>query len=148
MAQASHSVEATDQPFEDAVVGQAVRQDYQITDGVYRHFLDAFDDRNPLHVEDAFARHRGFESKVMHGTILNGFVSHFIGMCFPGRRSLLHSVAMEYKSPCYLGDMLTLEANVTQKVEALRIILLTIVIRNVTQSRTAAKAKVQVGFTG
>ena len=39
----------------------------------------------------------------MHGTILNCFISHFVGMHFPGGRVLLHAVDTQFKSPCHLA---------------------------------------------
>ena len=71
--------------FEEILVGHEDRGDYVISADVYQQFLQAFGDISPLHVDEQFARDRGFPGKVMHGTILNGFLSHFIGVRLPGR---------------------------------------------------------------
>src|SRR5262245_51814734 len=55
---------------------------YTITAAVYEQFLATFGDTNRLHTEDDFARTRGFPERVMHGAILNGFISHFVGVHF------------------------------------------------------------------
>ena len=75
--------------YHDITVGMKEARDYTITPEVYGHFLAAFHDYSPVHVDEAYARSRGFRGKVMHGSLLNGFVSHFVGMYFPGRLSLL-----------------------------------------------------------
>jgi 3-hydroxybutyryl-CoA dehydratase len=118
---------------------------YAITPAVYERFLIAFADTNRLHVDDSFAQSRGFPERVMHGAILNGFISHFVGVHFPGDGSLLQSVNTQYKSPCHLGDQVQIEATVTQVSEAVGVVTMELVLTNLTRSRIAAKAKVQVG---
>ena len=83
----------------------------------------------------------------MHGSILNGFVSHFVGVHLPGRRALLHSVALEYRTPSFMGDRILLRARIKQKVESLRVVVLDCELRNLTHDRLSAKGKIQVGFT-
>ena len=118
---------------------------YTISQDIYEHFLAAFRDTNPLHTRDDFARRRGFPERVMHGVILNGFISHFVGVHFPGENWLLHAVSTQFKTPCHLGDDILIEATVTQVVESVKVIRLDMVLRNVTRNRVAARAKVQVG---
>jgi len=118
---------------------------YTITPVVYERFVAAFADANRLRIDDGFAQRRGFPERVMHGAILNGFISHFVGVHFPGDGSLLHSVRTQYKSPCHLGDQARIEASVTQVSEAVGVVTMELVLTNLTRSRVAAKAKVQVG---
>ncbi len=119
---------------------------YRISAEVYEDFLAAYRDTNPMHTDDEFARRHGFPDRVMHGTILNGFISHFVGVHFPGGAVLLHSVNTQYKTPCHLGDQIDIEATVTQVAESVRVLTMEMVLRNVTRDRIAAKAKVQVGL--
>jgi 3-hydroxybutyryl-CoA dehydratase len=118
---------------------------YKISMAVYEQFLLAFGDTNRLHTEHAFARSRGFPEVVMHGVILNGFISHFIGVHFPGDGALLQSVSTQFKSPCHLGDEISIEATVAHVSEAVRVLTVEMVLINLTRGRVAAKAKVQVG---
>ena len=119
---------------------------YTISPAVYEHFLAAFGDTNRLHVDDQFARRCGFPEKVMHGVILNGFISHFVGVHFPGDATLLHSVSTQFKTPCHLGDEILIEATVTQVVDSVRVVAMDLVVTNATRGRVAAKSKVQVGL--
>ena len=130
--------------YERISVGTEVTHEYAITPDVYEGFLGAFGDRSPVHVDDTYARERGYESRVMHGSILNGFVSHFVGMRYPGRRSLLLSVDLRYANPSYLGDDIRVRAAVTQKSDAQRVVVLTFVIDNVTRGTRAATGRAQV----
>jgi 3-hydroxybutyryl-CoA dehydratase len=119
---------------------------YTITPAVYESFVAASGDTNAMHMQDDVARQHGFPERVMHGTILNGFISHFVGVHYPGGAVLLHSVNTQYKSPSHLGDEIEIAATVTQVVEAVRVLTMELVLTNVTRDRVAAKAKVQVGW--
>jgi 3-hydroxybutyryl-CoA dehydratase len=133
-----------DLSYEEIAEGVDHVHDYAITPAVYGSFLEAFDDRSPIHVDKAYARERGFEGVVMHGAMLNGFVSHFIGVRFPGRRALLLSVDLRYGSPSYLGDTVRIRATVAQKVDAQKVIVLKLQIENLTRGTTAATGRAQV----
>lgn len=127
-------------------VGLQVSRDYTLSNAVYTVFMAAFEDTNALHVDDEYAVRHGFRGRVAHGAILNGFVSHFIGVCFPAGACILHGVDIAFRAPNYLGDELRLEAEVEQVSEAVRVLVLRIVIRNLTQQRVSAKAVVRVGL--
>ncbi len=132
--------------FEQIQEGSKVERHYKMTDAVYRALVDNFGDKNPLHTDENYARAKGFSGRVMHGAILNGFISHFIGMEFPGANAIIQSVSVEYKKPNFLNDDLHFEAVVEQKVEAVRTLVLKFNIHNQTQDYLAAKARVQVGW--
>ena len=130
--------------YEDLREGMTQERAYVITPEVYQHFLAAFDDRSPLHVELGHARRAGFTDKVMHGTILNGFLSHFVGMVFPGARSLLLGAELRYSQPCYLGDSLMLSARIAQKVDTQNVVVLHVRLYNGTRDVLAATGRAQV----
>lgn len=135
---------AQDLAYSEITEGLETSRAYVISSEVYEGFLGLFDDRSPIHVDATYARERGFSGPVMHGAILNGFVSHFVGMVLPGRRSLLLSVDLRYGAPSHLGDEMRLTARVTQKVDAQRVVVLTLAIDNVTRGTRAATGRAQV----
>ena len=130
--------------FEDLQEGLSIRRPYCITPEVYSSFLASSGDQSPIHVDEAYARQAGYPGRVMHGTILNGFVSHFIGMVFPGRRSLLLSVDLRYLQPCYLQDEIVLEASIAQKLETHRVVVLNLRILRVSDQIIIANGRAQV----
>jgi 3-hydroxybutyryl-CoA dehydratase len=132
--------------FAEIVEGMRVDRDYTLSRSVYEAFLAAFDDRSPVHVNDDYARASGFRERVMHGAILNGFLSNFVGMHFPGQRALWLSVDLRYLAPTYLDDQLKIEAVVAQKVESQQVLVLNIVVRNVTQGNLTARGRLQVAL--
>ena len=65
-------------------------------------------------------------------------------MRFPGKPSLLLAADLRYSQPSHLGDVILLEAVVSQKVDAHNVIILTVTFTNVTLDCTAARGRVQV----
>ncbi|MBZ5617574.1 MAG: hypothetical protein LAQ69_02395 [Acidobacteriia bacterium] len=110
--------------FEDLTLGTRFRNRYVIGEDVYQRFLNLFGDASPLHVDDQVAVSCGFSGKLMHGAILNGFISNFVGMNFPGKRTLELGVEIHFVKPTYVGDVLELEATVKERLESRRVVVL------------------------
>lgn len=132
--------------YSDIPEGMKKNRVYMLSESVYKNFMQTFKDTNPLHTDDAYARAYGFKHRVAHGAIMNGFISHFIGVEFPGKNTLLQSVHIQYKAPSYVGDTLELQSEVVQKVDAVRIIVMNIHIMNKTQAYLCAIATAQIGM--
>ena len=81
---------------------------------------------------------------LMHGTILNGFISHFVGMYFPGRLSLLMAVDARFSNPSYLGDTIRIDMVVKQKSDTHNRIVMDATITNTTRNHLAARARLNV----
>jgi 3-oxoacyl-[acyl-carrier protein] reductase len=124
--------------------GNEARHRYRITAALVDAFVAAFDDRSPVHIDEAFARRRGFETRVSHGAILNGFLSHFVGMRFPGATALLLSAEMRYAAACYIGDEVELTARVAHRSESAGTVLLTLTFHSLTRDLPVAVGKALV----
>ncbi|MDQ3666275.1 MAG: hypothetical protein M3410_06685 [Acidobacteriota bacterium] len=137
---------AGDYSFADLQEGMECEREYHIDSAVYNSFLETFGDTSRIHVDDAYAEVNGFKGRVMHGAILNGFLSQFIGLHFPGPRGLLLTCDIRYLQPCYLGDRLRLKAKITQKLESRRVVVLDVSFYNQNQDYVAARCRVKVGM--
>lgn len=77
--------------------------------------VDAFallsHDDNALHMNDTFARERGFPGRVAHGMLALSTISRLIGTQLPGPGSLWISQELQFTTPVFLGE--TIEARVT-----------------------------------
>ena len=118
---------------------------YIITEMVYNGFISVFGDRNPLHVDDDFARGKGFKSRVMHGNILNGFISHFVGECLPLKDVIIHSQEIKYYNPVYLNDILQLSVEVEDYFESVNTVEMQFYFHN-QDSLKIAKGKLSIGL--
>ena len=118
---------------------------FRVSDDIYQGFIRVFKDRNPLHVDESFALDRGFKGKVMHGNILNGFLSYFIGECLPEKDVIIHSQEIKYLRPVYLNDVLTLRAHVHDIFESVNVAEIKFVFMN-SESAKVAKGKISIGI--
>lgn len=121
------------------------REDFIVTKGVYENFIRAFGDNNPLHTDADFAGSFGFAGTVMHGNILNGFLSYFVGMCLPHKNVMIYSQQLDFKLPVYMDDVLTLEATVTGIYDSVNLVEFRIRFLKST-GVVAAKGKLQIGL--
>jgi 3-hydroxybutyryl-CoA dehydratase len=130
--------------FQQIVENSEFSKLYRINETVYRALVEAFGDESPLHIDDEYARRSGFDRRVMHGAILQGFLSNFVGMHFPGKNSLILSVFLNYHQPSYLGDEIILTARVRQKTETGSAVVLELKFRNAAAGTLVASGKAQV----
>jgi 3-hydroxybutyryl-CoA dehydratase len=129
----------------DLDINHKFTKSFVVSSKVYDGFIEAFDDKNPLHTDNDFAISKGFKEKVMHGNILNGFVSYFIGECLPIRNVIIHSQQIQYKNPVYLNDELLFEAFVENVYESVNAIEFKFTFKN-SESKIVAKGQIQIGL--
>jgi 3-hydroxybutyryl-CoA dehydratase len=125
--------------------GTSFKQNFKVSDEVYENFIQISNDRNPLHTDEYFAKTKGFEGKVMHGNILNTFLSYFIGECLPTKNVIIHSQDIQFKNPVYLGNELNFFAEVSDVFESVNTVEFKFNFKNSTD-KTVAKGKIQIGL--
>ncbi len=125
--------------------GDLFSQTFKISESVYNGFLSVFNDRNPVHVDSAYAQKLGFREKIMHGNILGGFLSYFIGECLPVKNVVIHLQEIKYLKPVFLNDELNFSAKITEVHESVNAIGFSFVFENVQQVKVA-KGKIQIGI--
>lgn len=135
-----------DYTFEEIEENSEFSHLYTIDEAAHHALVSVFQDKSPIHLDETYARRAGFAGRVMHGAILQGFLSHFVGMHFPGKRSLILTVNLNYHRPTYLGDEINLTARVRQKVETGKVIVLEVKFLNRTSQTVVASGKVQVAL--
>ena len=118
---------------------------FTVSNEVYNGFVQLFEDRNPLHTDEAFAISKGFEQKVMHGNILNGFVSYFIGECLPVKNVIIHSQEIQFINAVYMDEQLQFKAVVTGTYQAGKTVEFKFTFKN-SLLKTVAKGKIQIGI--
>jgi 3-hydroxybutyryl-CoA dehydratase len=125
--------------------GQEYTQIFQVTDKVYNGFIETFKDTNPLHTDDLFAKEKSFSGKVMHGNILNGFLSYFIGECLPQKNVIIQTQEIKYNLPVYLNDVLNFYAIVEDVFESVNTVEFKFYFSN-SNNKKVAKGKIQIGI--
>jgi 3-hydroxybutyryl-CoA dehydratase len=108
-------------------------------------FIDIFKDNNPLHTDQDFAHEKGFIGVVMHGNILNGFLSFFIGEGLPTKDVIIHSQEIQFKNAVYLNDELLFNAEVIGVYESVNAVEFKYSFKN-KDTKIVAKGKIQIGL--
>ena len=106
-------------------------------------FADVSGDFNPLHVDDSFARSKGFEGVVVYGALIVAKVSQLIGMQLPGRDAVWMSVALDFLKPLYIGQQAHAEGVVTSVSVATGVMEMKLRIRALAD-QLVAKGKAEV----
>ncbi|MES2826870.1 MAG: MaoC/PaaZ C-terminal domain-containing protein [Bacteroidota bacterium] len=129
----------------DINLGEKFEKTFLVSEDIYQGFISIFKDKNPLHTDEEFAKIRGFKGRVMHGNILNGFISFFIGECLPTKNVIIHSQDIQFKNPVYLNDHVDFEAVVTGVYESVNALEFKFTFRN-SDALLLAKGKIQIGI--
>lgn len=116
-----------------------------VTSEMMQKFYEISGDDNPLHMDEAFAKEHGFNSRVVYGMLTASFYSRLAGVYLPGKYCLLHSVESSFKNPVFIGDTLTVTGYVKEKHEATRTLDIVATITN-QNGKKVSKAKILAGF--
>ncbi len=131
----------------DITVGMRVSFTKKITAEMEHSFRMISGDNNPLHCNDDFAREISggrYKSHVTYGMLTASLYSTVAGMYLPGKYSLIHSFEeLSFMKPVFVEDELTVEAEVIDKDENLKLIRLKIMIKN-QDDKTVSKARMKV----
>ena len=120
-------------------------ESFVVSKNTHQNFIQLSKDKNPLHINEAFASSKGFKGIVMHGNILNAFLSYFIGECLPTKDVIIHSQDIQFKNPVYLDDKLNFTASVSGVFESVNAVEFKYYFRN-SQLKVVAKGKIQIGI--
>lgn len=126
-------------------LNDSFEQKFSVSDETYNAFLSTFQDFNPLHTNQEFAIKKGFKDKVMHGNILNGFLSYFIGECLPTKDVIIHAQEIQFKNPVYLHDKLHFHATIVGIFESVNAVEFKFNFKN-ELGKVVAKGKIQIGL--
>ena len=81
-------------------------------------FLNLTGDCSPIHVDEEYAKGRGYPGRVVYGMLGASFFSTLAGVYLPGEHCLLHGVECKFARPVFVGDTLTVSGTVTHVSEA------------------------------
>ncbi|MHB1043451.1 MAG: MaoC family dehydratase [Eubacteriales bacterium] len=98
-------------------VGDKARYSKIITESDVYLFAELTGDYNPVHINPEYAGKSIFGRPVAHGMITGGLISSVIGMKLPGPGAVYLSQVLKFRSPVFLGDTITAEVEVIEKVE-------------------------------
>lgn len=99
---------------EDLSVGLSRRLTKRIEDYDIRLFADVSTDRNPVHLDDDYARDTIFGGRIAHGMLTASLISAVIGEQLPGHGTVYLGQTLKFLAPVFPGDEVTAEVSVRE----------------------------------
>ncbi len=97
---------------EDIEIGMVRSLRKVVTDRDIELFAEVSTDRNPVHLDDDYARDTIFEGRIAHGMLTAGLVSAVIGEQLPGHGTVYLGQSLKFLGPVRPGDMVLAEVEV------------------------------------
>ena len=99
---------------EDLEIGMTRSVSKEITDLDIELFAQVSTDRNPVHLDDAYAMDTIFEGRIAHGMLTAGLISAVIGEQLPGHGTVYLGQSLKFLAPVRPGDFVTAEVEVLE----------------------------------
>ena len=98
-------------------IGDSVQLTKTFGDTEIEKFAELTGDRNPLHMDAAFAAGTRFKRRIAQGILTASLISTCIGMQLPGTGAIYVDQTFRFVRPVYVGDTVTLTATVSHICE-------------------------------
>ena len=97
---------------EDLEIGMTRSLSKTVSDRMIELFAEVSSDRNPVHLDDAYAQDTIFEGRIAHGMLTAGLISAVIGEQLPGHGTVYLSQTLRFMAPVRPGDRVTASVSV------------------------------------
>ena len=104
---------------------QEYTKSFTVTEQMIFGFAEYTGDKNPVHIDEAYASKTFFKKRIAHGFLVGSFISAVLGNDFPGNGTIYLSQTMSFKRPVYIGDVITVHIVVKKFLKKNRINLIT-----------------------
>ena len=136
----------TARAFETVEVGQALPAlTKRVSVEQIRAYAEASGDRNPIHLDDAFARSVGLPGVIAHGMLTMAFANQML-TDWLGDRSLLRRLDGRFGGMVVPGDEVTCSGTVSKKDDANRRIVINLAVSNQRGEKVLTKGLAEAEF--
>jgi 3-hydroxybutyryl-CoA dehydratase len=104
---------------EDIKVGIEVSYSQTITDEDIRLFSEVSGDRNPVHLDEEYAKNSRYKKRIAHGLMSASYFSALFGTKIPGEGCVYVAQSLRFKRAVYLGDTVTATV-IVKKIDLLK----------------------------
>ena len=91
-------------PIEEIKIGMKASYSQTITDADIKAFAGINVDRNPVHLNENYARQSRFKNRISHGMFTASFFSAIFGTKILGEESVCTHQSLNFKKPIYVND--------------------------------------------
>jgi len=97
-------------------MGQSYSERFLITERMVKEFSELTGDKNPVHLDEDYARSTRFGKRICHGMLAASFISKVLGMNFPGPGTILVKQQLKYRSPVYIDEWIEVQVRIAQVI--------------------------------
>lgn len=97
---------------EDMEIGMTRHLRKTVTDRDIELFAEVSTDRNPVHLDESYARETMFHGRIAHGMLTAGLISAVIGEQLPGHGAIYLGQSLKFMAPVRPGDTVLAEVKV------------------------------------
>ena len=88
-------------------------------------FSEVSGDKNPIHLDNDYAKESIFKERIAHGFLIGSLISAAIGQHLPGNGTIYLSQSMRFKAPVKINDIITVTIEVVDFPKVNRVTLKT-----------------------
>ena len=92
---------------EDIEIGMEVSYSQTITDEDIRLFSKVSGDRNPIHLDEEYAKKSRYKKRIAHGLMSASYFSALFGTKIPGEGCVYVAQSLQFKRAVYIDDIVT-----------------------------------------
>ena len=85
-----------------------------ISESCVQEFAKLSGDFNPHHMDEEYAKKTKYEKRICHGMLLASFFSKLTAMYLPGQGSFYLSQTLNFVSPAFINDEVTVRGEITK----------------------------------
>ncbi len=104
--------------FDELMVGQSAEASRTVTAADIEAFAEVSGDRNPVHLDEEYAKGTRFGGRIAHGMLSGAYISALIASELPGAGAVYMSQTLRFRRPVKIGDRVTTRVTVTELDEA------------------------------
>jgi 3-hydroxybutyryl-CoA dehydratase len=93
-------------------IGDKASVTVKVTDKMIRDFAELSGDKNPVHLDDEFAKTTRFGRRIAHGMITGALISRALATELPGPGAVYLSQSLKFTSPVFVDEEITIELTV------------------------------------
>lgn len=95
-------------------VGDRAEREVEVTAAMIAAYAEISGDRNPVHLDEAYAAATRFGGTVAHGLLTAGFFSGILGTQLPGHGSIYLGQELRFLAPVRPGDRVRCEVEAVE----------------------------------
>lgn len=106
--------------FEDLQLGMEASFAKTVSEADINTFAEVTGDKNPVHLDEAYAAKTIFKTRIAHGMLTAGYLSAVFGMELPGPGAIYVTQTLNFRGPVKIGDKVIAKVRVAELFPAKR----------------------------